>query len=216
MNGGYRGMIALVPALPTGPDKKHLDWTIAAFDDFASFFAALAPHATTPLAYRSTGIELRFMRSPKARTPSAYAQGWVVAYNLAGSLHTSAAAVRETLFHEVFHLNDAAHGDWSIKTLGKSYDAIVNKCGANTACLSRFAPNDTMVRGGTYYAFQPGNDVREYAAELSVRYLKEQRARLDGKTVTAPFKCGAEANGAAWSAFVAEFMGGADLVPACK
>ena len=44
-------------------------------------------------------------------------------------------------------------------------------------CLAPFAPNDTKVRAtGTYYAFQPNNGdaVHEYAAELAVRYFKEQ------------------------------------------
>jgi len=36
-------------------------------------------------------------------------------------INLDADAVRETLFHEVFHLNDAAHGDWSVSALGNLY-----------------------------------------------------------------------------------------------
>jgi len=75
-----------------------------------------------------------------------------------------------------------------------------------------------MVRGGTYYAFQQNNGttVHEYAAELAVRYWKEQREmqakhRLSGKA----FKCGPSENGRAWKALVDEFFAARDLVPAC-
>src|SRR5262249_7923703 len=147
---------------------------------------------------------------------SAYAEGWDVSYNVAGSLNTSADAVRETLFHEIFHLNDAAHGTWSPNALGPLFDAIVSRCGANTACLRPYAPNSTLVRGGTYYAFQPGNGVGEYAAELAIRYYRETRAALGKKPLAgAPFKCGPEENARAWDLIVREFFGGADLSPGC-
>jgi hypothetical protein len=116
-------------------------------------------------------------------------------------------------------LNDADHGtrgdDWSEHALAPTYDAIVAKCKASTPCLSKYAPNDTMVRGGTYYAFQPGNDVREYAAELSVRYFKEQSAALNGGDRQTPFKCTGSENAKSWNAMVTEFFGGIDLTKAC-
>jgi hypothetical protein len=150
---------------------------------------------------RCRPITLRFMRSVAARTPSAYASDWRVAWNLAGSLHTSPDAVRETLFHEIFHLNDEARSSdgWSFGALGPIYDAIVKKCGARAACLAPYTPNDTMVRGGTYYSFQPGNDVREYAAELGLRYYREQRAVLRALPRPKPFKCGPPENRRAWA-----------------
>src|SRR5690606_9231625 len=130
-------------------------------------------------------IRLRFFRSVGRTTPSAYASGWTVAYNVSGSLHTSADAVRETMFHETFHLNDTAHGRWSATALTSHYRAILDRCtrGAmlETACLRPYAPNETMVRGGTYYAFQPGNGVWEYAAELAIRYYREHRDVLAEK-----------------------------------
>src|SRR6185369_9315892 len=147
-------------------------------------------------------------RSVKRTTPSAYASGWTVAYNVAGSLNTSAGAVRETLFHEIFHLNDAAHGDWSPRVLGPVFDAIVARCGTRVACLRPYAPGDTMVRGGTYYAFQPdnGESVHEYGAELALRYYREQRAVIRRERLAAPaFKCGPDENRRAWTAMVAEF-----------
>ena len=75
-----------------------------------------------------------------------------------------------------------------------------------------------MVRGGTYYAFQPdnGDSVHEYAAELALRYYREHRAVLGAtRLARAPFKCGPEENRRAWAAIAAEFFGGVDLVPAC-
>jgi hypothetical protein len=100
--------------------------------------------------------------------------------------------------------------------LARIYDAVVRRCGANAACLAPFAPNSTLVRGGTYYAFQPGNDVREYAAELAIRYYREQRGILkEGPAVTPAFKCGRPENVEAWAAITSEFFGGIDLVPAC-
>ncbi len=72
------------------------------------------------------------------------------------------------------------------------------------------------MRGGTFYAFQPGNGPGEYAAELAVRHYREHRAVLRGeKLADKPFKCGPAPNGAAWKPFVDEFWAGVDRVPAC-
>jgi hypothetical protein len=75
-----------------------------------------------------------------------------------------------------------------------------------------------MVRGGTFYAFQPnnGDTVHEYGAELAVRYFKEQSEMLAaGKLTRRAFKCGPVENGRAWQALVGEFFAGRDLVPPC-
>src|SRR5262249_11353997 len=139
--------------------------------DIDDFFAQL-PKAK----YRWKQLTFQFVRSVKKRTPSAYASGWTITHNVVGSLLTTAAGVRETYFHELFHLNDFGHGDWSTQTLAKDYAAIVKKCGIAVKCLEPYAPNNTKVRSsGTYYAFQPnnGDGVHEYAAELAVRYFKE-------------------------------------------
>ncbi|XXX81235.1 hypothetical protein WMF30_20970 [Sorangium sp. So ce134] len=216
MDGGYRGMLHLVPELPVRAERRHLEWTAAALADFDAFFADLAAAAGSPVRYRHRALALRYFRSVRARTPSAYASGWTVAYNLAGSLHRSREAVRETLFHEIFHLNDSAHGGWSQAALSPIYDGIVARCGTRIPCLAAYAPNDTIVKGGTYYAFQPGNGVEEYAAELAIRYYREQRAALDGARLgKAPFKCGPPENARAWSLLAGEFFGGADRVAPC-
>lgn len=214
MNGGYRGMIRIEPAVPTGAERRHLEWIALAMDDFDRFFTELGRRGAAA-QYRFRPITLKFMRSIAARTPSAYASEWTVAWNLAGSLHTSADAARETLFHEIFHLNDEEKGAWSVGALGATYDAIVKRCGARTACLAPYSPNDTMVRGGTYYSFQPGNDVREYAAELALRYYREQRAVLRGQPSGRRFRCGPPENVLAWGLVRDTFFGGVDLVPAC-
>jgi hypothetical protein len=216
MDGGYRGKIHLVPELPIKRYRKHLEWVAAAMKELDTFFAAFEK----PPSYRWTKLTFHFVRSVKKRTPSAYATGWSITHNVNGSLLTSARGVLETYCHELFHLNDFAHGDWSAKTLAKDYAAIVKQCGTDPKCLAPYAPNDTKVRAtGTYYAFQPnnGNGVHEYAAELAVRYYKEQvQMRTVGKLTRRAFKCGSPENARAWQALIDEFFAGRDLVPACS
>lgn len=221
MDGGYRGKITLVPQLPTGGHRRHLEHVALALDDLARVLGQLQESARSPLAFRWQHLTLRFVRSVGKRTPSAYAADWTVTYNVNGSLLGSAAGVRETLVHELFHLNDQALGDWSARTLSKDYDAIVARClpKLERACLAPYAPGATTVRGGTYYAFQPdnGSSVHEYAAELALRYFREQRELLTaGKLAAAPFKCGPAENGRAWRALVDTFFAGVDRTPACK
>jgi hypothetical protein len=219
MDGGYRGKIHLVPELPEGKYRQQLVWVDKALRSIDDFFTTFAKKPT----YRWRKLDLKFVRSVGKRTPSAYATGWTITHNVVGSLLTSERGVRETYFHELFHLNDFDHHDWSSKTLTSDYDAIVKKCGAVGAkavkCLAPFAPNDTKVRAsGTYYAFQPNNGdaVHEYAAELAVRYFKEQsEMAANGKLAHAAFKCGPPENGRAWKGLVDEFFGGQDLVPSC-
>jgi hypothetical protein len=225
-DGDWRGTIKLVPELPIGPYRRHLAWVAAACEDFEQFGSALARRAPRQLAYRTSPLALRFLRSVGRTTPSAYAEGWVVSYNVSGSLHSSAQAVRETLFHEIFHLNDAAHRQWSARALPALVDPVIARCRRaghrlDSSCLAPFAPGSTMVRGGTYYAFYPGNGVGEYAAELASRYYREQRAALGmpdeapQQAPKQPFKCGPAPNGPAWQLMVDEFFGGADLTAAC-
>jgi hypothetical protein len=223
MDGGYRGMIRIEPAVPVGENRHHLEWVAGAIRDFDTFFAELERSriaqgrpGSSRRPYRFQPITLRFMRSVAARTPAAYAHDWEVAYNFVGTLNVSAEAVRETMFHEVFHLNDAAHGNWSPSALGAVFDAVVKKCGTAIPCLEPYTPNGTIVRGGTYYSFQPGNGVAEYAAELALRYYREQRAALRSLPSVKAFKCGPPENGRAWALMRDEFFGGADAVPACS
>lgn len=223
MDGGYRGKIHLVPQLPTGTYRQQLVWVSSAMFAIDAFYSALATKDAAP-NYRWKNIELRFVRSVGKRTPSAYATQWSITHNVVGSLLTSERGVLETYVHEMFHLNDFDHGDWSGKTLTADYKAIIKKCGQTGAkavkCLAPFAPNDTKVRAsGTYYAFQPGNgdSVHEYAAELAVRYFKEQTAIRDRGALDKPaFKCGPPENARAWKALVDEFFAGQDRVPACE
>ncbi len=222
MDGGYRGMIEIVPELPVGRHRRLLTWVLAANRGYQTFFDGLQARASAPLGFRWRSLEMRFFRSVGRTTPSAYAIRWTVAFNVSGSLHRSEDAVRETLFHEVFHLNDEAHGRWSDEALGGIYEGIVERCKDGrgkpvTSCLRPFAPHGTMVRGGTFYAFQPGNDVREYAAELAIRYYREHQLILAGRRLDRPaFKCGSPENARAWSLIAGEFFAGVDLVPPCR
>jgi hypothetical protein len=213
-DGGYRGTIPLVPALPVGPQRKHLQWVEGAARDFDAFFASMSRTASP--RYKWHGLSLHFFRSVGNTTPNAFAWGWNVAYNVNGSIDTTPDQTRETLFHELFHLNDADHGDWSPAHLASLQDAIERRCGVATACLAPYAPTGTIVRRGTYYAFQPGNDVHEYAAETALRYYRENRAVMRGDRPVKPaFKCGPDENRRAWEALRDEFFGGVDLVPPC-
>jgi hypothetical protein len=213
-DGGYRGILHLVPALPVGADRPPLAWVDGALADFDDFFAGLAKHAT--LRYRWQHLTFRFFRTVGNTTPNAFAEGWTIAYNVHGSINQGADATRETLFHEIFHLDDADHGDWSPAHLTALQGTIEARCGTRIPCLKPYAPTSTIVRNGTYYAFQPGNDVHEYAAEVSLRWYREQRAMLRGDPPVRPsFKCGPEENGRAWEAIASEFFGGVDLVPRC-
>lgn len=215
MDGGYRGEIHLVPELPAGKYRRQLAWVSSALHSIDAFFAGF----DRPPSYRWRALTVRFVRSVGKRTPSAFASGWTITHNVVGSLLGSERGVRETYVHELFHLNDFDHGDWSAKTLAKDYAAIVKKCGTKSSCLAPFAPNTTKVRAtGTYYAFQPnnGDSVHEYAAELALRYFKEQtEVAARGKLARPAFKCGPPENARAWRALVDEFFGGRDLVPSC-
>jgi hypothetical protein len=217
MDGGYRGTIHLVPQLPVAKYRQQLIWVASALGAIDAFYSELA--ADNP-RYRWRDLTIKFVRSVNKRTPSAYATGWTITHNVVGSLLTSERGVRETYVHELFHLNDFAHGDWSAKTLGSDYVAIVKMCGTKATCLAPYAPNDTKVRAtGTYYAFQPnnGDGVQEYAAELAVRYFREQtEVRTRGSLSRPAFKCGPPENARAWKALVDEFFAGHDLVAACS
>ena len=218
MDGGFRGTLHLVPEKPIGKYQKHFDWVLASEREIQKVFVAVDGKKTRPIGYRYKPIGFKFLRSVGRTTPSAYADDWRVGYNVSGSLHSSMEAVRDTLVHEIFHLNDDQHQNWSRKTLGTLFDHLVEKCGTKVACLAPYAPMKTQVRGGTYYAFQPNNGdaVHEYAAELASRWFIETKAALDGtKLGDRPFKCGPPENAEAWNAIVAEFFGGIDLVPSC-
>lgn len=211
-DGGYRGKLHLIPHLPIGADRRHLEWAAGALLDFESFFKDLGGKPN----YRWRALDFRFFESVKRRTPSAYAVDWAVAYNVSGSLFGSEPGVRGTLFHEVFHLNDQAHGNWSHQALSPIYDRIVAKCGVSVKCLEPYTPDSIKVRGGTYYDFQPGNGVGEYAADIGRRYYSEHRALLKKQKPIKAFKCGNADNAKAWALVVKEFFGGVDLVPECR
>jgi len=228
MDGGWRGIISIVPEPPRAKHRRHLEWIGAAAKEFDAFFAGIAARAPAPPAgparpaYRWRDLAFRFFRSVKKATPSAYALDWTISYNVSGSLFRSAAGVRNTLFHEIFHLNDQAHGHFASAALAATFDAIVARCAALPthaavdACYAPYAPFSTKVIGGTYYAFQPGGGVQEYAAELAVRWYADHRAILAGAPRKGrAFKCGPPANVLAWRALVDEFFAGVDLVPPC-
>lgn len=215
---GYGGVaIEVVPALPIGEDRRHLVWADASLAEFSAFVEALSPHAHAPVAFQVRPRALRFFRTREPSYPSAYGADGVVGYNLAGPLFTERETAHETLFHELFHLEDERQGNWSSTALVPVFDRIVERCGDDHECLTPYSPHDTVVPGGTYYPFDSRTrDVREYAAELALRYYREHRVLLTGGTLDqSSFKCATEENRLAWSELVETFFGGADLAPDC-
>jgi hypothetical protein len=219
---GYRGIIQFVPELPIGIYQKQLVWVLEGFTDIDSMLRSFETTAKKEMPYRWYDMELKFYRTVKRKTPNAYATRWEMAYNVVGSMFKSQAVVTETLFHEIFHMNDEEHGVWSEKFLNDSYLKIIEGCSVkgkkvpDTKCLAPYSPGSVKVIGGTYYSFQPGNDVREYAAELALRYYQEQHAYWkEDKKKMKPFKCMTEVNATNWKLMVDEFFLGVDLVPEC-
>jgi hypothetical protein len=232
MDGGYRGNITL---RGVNPDQyaTHCQWIAAALRSIDKFFADLdnawtarnpGGGATARSNYRWRAITVLLVESVKRRTPSAFAAPWTMTYNVKGSLNKSTVTVRDTMFHEIFHMNDATHGDWSASALRADFDAIMKRCDiasvtARTKCLQPYAPGATKVRGGTYYAFTKnnGDPVHEYGAELAQRYFQEQQHMLTEGTLQQPaWKCLTVENARSWRALVDEFFGGRDLVPPCE
>jgi len=215
-DGGYRGVIRIVPQLPVGSERRHLEYVAAVLATYDEFFAALEQAAGKAPRYRWRNLRLQFFKSVKRKTPAAFASNWTVSYNVNGTLNGSEKQVRDLMFHELFHLNDAEHGDWTGRTLAFTHAAIRARCGMKTECLAPYAPDPLIVRGGTYYSFMPGNGPEEYGADLALRYFREQREALAGRAVKKPFKCGPPENARGWGALVEEFFAGVDGVPACS
>ncbi len=219
MDGGWRGMIEIVPQAPVGAQRVHLERLGAAARDFAALFAALAADGVAP-DYRWRELRLAFFLSRRRATPSAYAGGWRIGYNVNGSLLRGAEGVRTTLWHEIFHLNDEAHGGWSARVLKPIYRRILERCTSDgqrqDACLVPYAPATTRVKGGTFYAFHAGEGVEEYGAELAVRYYTEHRqVLLERRPVARPFKCRTPENLQAWTLLADEFFAGVDRLGPC-
>lgn len=217
-DGDYRGRVDLEPSTPVGDKRIHLEWILDALTSLDAVFSELSQRAPAPMHFVRKPSVIRFFETTNTTTPSAYAADGAIAYNLRGELWTSPESVFETLVHELFHLSDASRGYWSIATLKEQHDTIRAKCSGAPTCLDRFAPYETKVDGGIYYAFHPTSDVREYAAELAARYVREQRERIllpDAPPTTVPFKCQAVENEWAWRELADEFFGGVDLTPPC-
>ncbi len=214
-DGDYRGRVVIAPVLPVGRYAVHLeqvDRALHAVDDFVS---QLEARAQEPVRFSARRVPVRFFRTVGKTTPSAFVDDGALSYNVAGQLNRTLESARDTLVHELFHVHDARRDAWSASNLDPVYQRIVQRCGGDQACLAQFAPHDTKVDGGIYYAFHPTSDVAEYAAELAIRFYRESNAALAGGTVAAPFKCGHEDNAAAWSAMAREFFGGVDVVGDC-
>ncbi|MBX3189639.1 MAG: hypothetical protein KF819_21615 [Labilithrix sp.] len=215
---GYAGEeVELYPALPVGEHRHHLRWLHSSLVAFDGFVGALGSRTEKTVTFTPRPRGFAFFQTASPAYPSAYCWEGVIAYNIQGPLHGDHREVHETLFHELFHMNDAARSMWSTSALGPLFDSIVERCADEHECLAPFAPHGTVVPDGTYYAFDPRTrDVREYAAELAVRYFLEHETILAGEAARLPpFKCATAENQIAWSRLVDEFFGGVDLSPSC-
>jgi hypothetical protein len=217
---GHLGTFPVEAAVPVGPYRHHLHWILSSLLEFEELFATVSRAAPQPVLFRTRPRALRFYRTAHVSFPSASASmtgAGTIAYNMHGVLHESRDLVAATLFHEVFHLNDVGHAAWSERTLPEIFEAIRQRCGSEHECYTPFAPDETRTPGGTYYAFdvRTGN-VREYAAELALRWYREHREVVFGRRAPHhPFKCMTAENSAAWGLVTNQFFGGTDLVPPC-
>jgi hypothetical protein len=216
---GFPGeVVELFPALPLGNERHHLAWLNASLTSFDAFIESLSDHSgSRAISFEPRPRAFAFYRTGVPTYPSAYCWEGVIAYNLDGPLHTKEREVLETTFHELFHVNDARRDSWSERELGPTFDAIVERCGDDHDCYAPFAPHDTLVSGGTFYGFdRRTRDVREYGAELALRYFLEHEAILAGsRRSDSSFKCRAPENRFAWELLAREFFGGVDLTPSC-
>lgn len=212
IDAAHLGSIAIEPVLPTAGYRQHLVWVRDAIVEIDHAFAVIARKAPRAMMFRTRPHGFRFFKTSERTYPSAYAIEGIVGYNVEGPLHDSAESVTATMLHEVFHLNDEGHGDWSGVVLAPIFQRIVERCGDDHDCLTPFAPADDVVDGGTYYPFDSRTrDVREYAAELALRWFREARSPS-----AQPFKCMADENATAWRALVDEFFGGFDPSADCE
>lgn len=178
-----------------------------------------ASPADTPspkkVAFRDRPVDFRFFYTDKGGNPSAFAVRRNVGYNLFGAVNVSDTTVRDTLFHEIFHLNDARLGAALEDALAPIYAKIAARCGKKTSCLAPYAPTDTFVNGA-YYAFSLAGSPKEYAAEVGLRYYREHRLLLENKPLPVPpFECGAPENQEAYRLVADTMFAGIDLVPPC-
>lgn len=218
IDAGYLGELTTRAALPKGQYRHHLQWLVNGLRTIESVIAAVNSTTPEPIMFRTRPHAFVFYKTDVPSYPSAYAMENLVGYNLEGPLHESEEKVMSTLFHEIFHLNDAGHGDWSDRALSALFSTILETCADDDACLAPFAPDDTKVPGGTYYPFDPRTAaVREYAAEIGERWFLEHRTIVErGEQPEQAFKCATPINAEAWSQIVSEFFGGVDLVAECQ
>jgi len=218
IDAAHLGELPISAVLPMGEDRVHLEWLRDAFDVIEASFAELSARAPRPVLFRTRPRAVRFYRTELRSFPSAYGESGIIGYNVRGALYDSPESVRATLMHELFHLNDQGRGQWSVAALRDVFERIVRRCGGDHGCLEPYAPDSATVSDGTFYAFDPRTrDVREYAAELALRWWLEQRAALgeDGGHGV-PFKCATPENAEAWQLVVDEFFGGLDLTRRCE
>ncbi len=207
--------IQLKPARPIGRNKDHLQWILHAMREYARFFQELSKRQNKPIVMLDRPLDFRFFYTEDGGTPSAFAVGRNIGYNLNGTVNVHDEAVRDTLFHEIFHLNDVWQDNFSARVLAPIEARILATCKGSLKCLEPYAPTDTTMNGKPY-AFIDGGNGKEYAAELALRYFREQRLMIDGKPLPIPaFKCGAPENKESMALLVDAFFGGVDLVPEC-
>jgi hypothetical protein len=207
--------VQLKPARPIGANRQHLQWILDAMREYTRFLDALRVRQKRPVAMRDRPLDFRFFYTDKGGSPSAFAVGQNIGYNLFGAVNVHDEAVRDTLFHEIFHLNDAWHEGFSARALAPIEARILERCKGERRCLLPYAPTDTTMNG-KLYAFIDGGTGREYAAEIALRYFREQRLALEGKPLPIPpFKCGPPENAEAMTLVADEFFGGVDVIPEC-
>jgi len=235
---GYRGTrVAILPATPIDKQRHHLRWLRRSLDSFESFISEVSARAPRKVTFDVRPEVIVFFRTAGSSYPSAFVDGRAISYNLDGPLHRRWRDMHETLFHELFHVNDGQRDNWSEQQLVGVFDAILDRCSASSAkgvgserCFRPFAPypfsaskartdpGAAATAHDALYAFdERTREVREYAAEVALRYfLEHERIFNHEEPIRPPFKCLNALNARAWTLMADEFFGGLDLAPRCS
>lgn len=220
-DGAYRGRIVFRGIHPDSAPPSLVRRLIEANCRVDRAVAGLQHRAVRDtLQYPAHRPILRLVRaSPPSRTPSAVSRAGEIVINVDGSLLGDLERAVALLAHERFHLVDrhVAGVTWSARRLADSVNATLAECQGRLDCLKRYAPTSLMVRGGTYYAFQPGNNVAmEFAAELAARIILDAIGNPATRSADPHFKCRSPRNAFVWRAMVDDYFAGVDPSPRCR
>ena len=215
MDGGYRGKIHLVPQLPIGSYRNHIVWVSAAMTAFDEFFTALfKDHASTELSLARPRVPVRALdQEAHAERVRDELDDRIQRRRLAADERDRRARddVSRAVSPQRRRARRLVGEDSRRPTTTRSSRSAGQSAGAGAVRAERHeGPRDRHL---LRVPAEQRRAVHEYAAELAVRYFKEQTEMLAAGKLKPAFKCGPPENARAWQALVDEFFAGRDLVP---